>query len=391
MPPPRRERISGVDTSWLRMDLPTNLMVIVGVLIFEGRLEVKQLKRTLENRFLAFRRFRQKAVQDSTGAWWEDDEAFDIDSHVHRVALPGKGGKAELQAFVSDLASTPLDFTKPLWQYHLVENYDGGSALVMRIHHCYADGIAMVQVMLSMTETTAKGSLALPPEEVEPAGSAEADFWEQILKPVTGALEGASRVGRSLLDQGKELAANPVLAQEALEGVTRKGMDFAGETRAPRADGQRLGHALQGPPGREQARGLGGAPAAGRGQGDGQGAGLLHQRRPAVDGHGRAAELPRVEGRRGGRHRDPRDRAGEPAPRGQAAASWATSSASCSSSCPSRSTIRSSASTRCAGACRRSRAPTSRSSSWDCCTRSATARRSSRSRSRACFPRTPRR
>ena len=99
----------------------------------------------------------------------------------------------------------------------------------MRVHHCYADGIAMVQVMLSMTETTARGSLALPPEEVEPAGSAEADFWEQILKPVTGALEGASRVGRSLLDQGKELAANPVLAQEALEGVTRKGMDFAGE------------------------------------------------------------------------------------------------------------------------------------------------------------------
>ncbi|MDH5264216.1 MAG: wax ester/triacylglycerol synthase family O-acyltransferase [Betaproteobacteria bacterium] len=229
MPPPRRERISGVDTSWLRMDLPTNLMVIVGVMIFEGRLEAKQLKHTLENRFLAFRRFRQKAVQDATGAWWEDDEAFDIDSHVHRVALPGKGGKAELQAFVSDLASTPLDSSKPLWQYHLVENYDGGSALVMRIHHCYADGIAMVQVMLSMTETTSRGSLALPPEEIEPAGSAEADFWEQILKPVTGALEGASRVGRSLLDQGKELAANPVLAQEALEGVTRKGMDFAGE------------------------------------------------------------------------------------------------------------------------------------------------------------------
>lgn len=229
MPPPRRERISGVDTSWLRMDLPTNLMVIVGILIFEGRLDAKQLKRTLENRFLVFHRFRQKAVQDSAGAWWEDDEAFDIDSHVHRVALPGKGGKAELQAFVSDLASTPLDSTKPLWQYHLVENYDGGSALVMRVHHCYADGIALVQVMLSMTETTARGSLALPPEEVEPSGSAEADFWEQILKPVTGALEGASRVGRSLLDQGKELAANPVLAQEALEGVTRKGMDFAGE------------------------------------------------------------------------------------------------------------------------------------------------------------------
>ncbi len=229
MPEVRRERISGVDTAWLRMDLPTNLMVIVGVLMFEGRVEAAKVKRTLERRFLAYRRFRQKAVQDATGAWWEDDADFDIDSHVHQVALPGKAGKAELQAFVSDLASTPLDATKPLWQYHLVDNYDGGSALVMRIHHCYADGIALVQVMLSMTEKSARASLALPAGRIEPPADAEADFWAQILKPVTGALEGASRVGRSLLDQGREIATNPALAQEALEVATRKGMDFAGE------------------------------------------------------------------------------------------------------------------------------------------------------------------
>ena len=225
----RRERISGVDTAWLRMDMPTNLMVIVGVLMFEGRLEPARVKRTLERRFLAYRRFRQKAVQDPTGAWWEDDADFDIDSHVHQVALPGKAGKAELQAYVSDLASTPLDATKPLWQFHLVDNFDGGSALVMRIHHCYADGIALVQVMLSMTEKSARASLALPAQRFDAGDSGDAAFWEQVLKPVAGALEGATRVGRNLLDQGRELAANPGAAQEALEGATRKGMDFAGE------------------------------------------------------------------------------------------------------------------------------------------------------------------
>ena len=225
----RRERISGVDTAWLRMDMPTNLMVIVGVLMFEGRLEPARVKRTLERRFLAYRRFRQKAVQDPTGAWWEDDDDFDIDSHVHQVALPGKAGKAELQAYVSDLASTPLDATKPLWQFHLVDNFDGGSALVMRIHHCYADGIALVQVMLSMTEKSARASLALPAQRFDAGDPGDAAFWEQVLKPVAGAIEGATRVGRNLLDQGRELAANPGAAQEALEGATRKGMDFAGE------------------------------------------------------------------------------------------------------------------------------------------------------------------
>ena len=60
------------------------------------------------------------------------------------------------------MASTPLDKTKPLWQFHLVENYDGGSALIIRIHHCYADGMALVQVMLSLTDTAREAKQGQP-------------------------------------------------------------------------------------------------------------------------------------------------------------------------------------------------------------------------------------
>src|SRR6478672_8493586 len=154
-----RERISGVDTAWLRMEHPTNLMMIVGVMMLDKRLNLRDVQRAVKSRFLAFRRFRCRAVQDSSGAWWEEDAEFDIDFHVQRVALPGKGGKAQLEALVSDLASTPLDFARPLWQFHVVDNYDGRSALITRIHHCYADGIALIQVMLSLTEASAQASL----------------------------------------------------------------------------------------------------------------------------------------------------------------------------------------------------------------------------------------
>ncbi len=225
----RRERISGVDTAWLRMEHPTNLMVIVGVMMFERKLKLKDVKRVVEARFTAFRRFRQKAVQDATGAWWEMDPNFDIDSHVHRIALPGRADKAELEALVSDLASTPLDFTRPLWQFHLVDNYEGGSALVLRIHHCYADGIALIQVILSMTHATAAGSLAMSPEEFDEPDAGDAAFWEQLLKPVAGALENAASMGKGLIAQGREFAANPQQASEAVQELTRKGMDFAGE------------------------------------------------------------------------------------------------------------------------------------------------------------------
>jgi hypothetical protein len=204
----QRERISGVDTAWLRMDRPTNLMMIVGVMMLEGKLTRAALKRVVETRFLAFRRFASRAVQDAAGAWWEDGGALDLDHHVRRITLPAPGGKEELERVVSDLASTPLDPDRPLWQFHLVENYQGGTALITRIHHCYADGIALVQVMLSLTHDTAAGSLELEAEAVEPAAGGEADFWAQIMKPVAGAIEGAKQLGfQGVLGKGKDFAA----------------------------------------------------------------------------------------------------------------------------------------------------------------------------------------
>ena len=49
-----------------------------------------------------------------------------------------------------------------MWQFHLVDNYEGGSALIARIHHSYADGIALVRVMLSMTDAAPDGPPAMP-------------------------------------------------------------------------------------------------------------------------------------------------------------------------------------------------------------------------------------
>jgi diacylglycerol O-acyltransferase / wax synthase len=97
-------------------------------------------------------RFRQYVVDDGMMAHWIDDDDFDMDAHLHRVRLPGAGGERELQAMVGDLASERLDKGKPLWQMHLVENYNGGSALITRVHHCIADGIALIGVLLNLTD-----------------------------------------------------------------------------------------------------------------------------------------------------------------------------------------------------------------------------------------------
>src|SRR5258706_10504881 len=211
-----RERISGVDTALLRIDNPTNLMMIVGVMTFREKLELAAVRRIIADRFLAFRRFRSRPVQAAAGAWWEADESFDLAWHVRRHPKRGRLGKAALEDLVSDLASTALDPARPLWQFHLVD-YGTGSALITRIHHCYADGIALIQVMLSMTHATAAGSLAVQPARKRASRPAETDFWEQVLAPVTGALSGAARVGKGLLG-GKGIDFASELARVLLMG-----------------------------------------------------------------------------------------------------------------------------------------------------------------------------
>ncbi|MEI2419852.1 wax ester/triacylglycerol synthase domain-containing protein, partial [Arthrospira platensis SPKY2] len=146
------EKMSAVDTAWLRMDRPSNLMQIVGVMMFDGVLDEGRLRAAVEQRMLGYDRFRQ-IVREQGGAFvWVDDPDFDVDHHLRRVVLPGAAGKAELEGFVADLASTPLNPARPLWEMHLVDTAMGGQALVTRIHHSIADGIALVGVLLSMAD-----------------------------------------------------------------------------------------------------------------------------------------------------------------------------------------------------------------------------------------------
>jgi WS/DGAT/MGAT family acyltransferase len=209
----RTEPMSRVDTAWLRMERPTNLMMITGVIMFDGPVDLRRLKETLAERFLAYRRFRQRAVDLPGQSFWEYDKDFDLNWHVRRSALPGAAGKAELQEFVSQLGSTPLDKSKPLWQFHLIENYQGGSALVSRIHHCYADGIALVQVMLSLTD------LVPDPQAVDKPQRAKLSIkggtvFQRLLSPARAGAEQLGEWGTKLTQKLAEWANDP---QQLLE------------------------------------------------------------------------------------------------------------------------------------------------------------------------------
>ena len=88
------ERMSRVDTAWLRMDNDVNQMMIVGVWLLQPGISLQALRERVAAKLLKYDRFRQKAVQDATGAQWVFDEAFDIDRHVVPVKLERRRGQS---------------------------------------------------------------------------------------------------------------------------------------------------------------------------------------------------------------------------------------------------------------------------------------------------------
>jgi len=162
------ERLSRADAAWLRMEGPTNPMVITALMTYAEPLSLRDLESFVDQRLLTNVRFRQRLVPGSRlqPATWALDPGFDAGGNLHHVALPRPGDDRELQRMVSDVMSRPLDARRPPWELYLVDAYAGGSALIVRLHHAVADGSALVRLLQSVTG----GATEATPPVTHPAG-----------------------------------------------------------------------------------------------------------------------------------------------------------------------------------------------------------------------------
>lgn len=222
------ERMTKVDTAWLRMDSESNLMMIVGVWTLRPGIKYEDLCQRVEERLLKYNRFRQRVVEDTAGATWVEDTRFDIANHITREKLPRHArGQAQqaLQKRMGELAMQPLDPKRPLWHFALVEDYEGGSALMVRIHHCIADGIALISVTMSLVDGGAP-----PPERKRKNAPAGAEDWiaDTLIKPLTditvralgAAGDGAAKSLGMLRDPQKGMSGSLDMARLAYQVIS---------------------------------------------------------------------------------------------------------------------------------------------------------------------------
>ena len=153
---PRSERMSRVDHAWLRMDSDANLMMIIGFWLLEPKLTLAELTERIQTALLAYPRFRQKVVEDDAVRCGSKTSTSTSGITSRAKPCATSTARAPLDALkrrVAELATQPLDPSRPLWQFHLVEDLDGAqSAMICRIHHCIGDGIALMSVTLSIAD-----------------------------------------------------------------------------------------------------------------------------------------------------------------------------------------------------------------------------------------------
>ncbi len=156
--------LSGQDASFLYLETPTQHMHTVGTTIVDpttavGGFSIERLQRSIEARLHLLPPFRQRLLPVPFGLGhyvMVDHTDFDIENHIHHIAVPQPGTMKELAKIVGHVASIPLDRAQPLWEMWYVEGLeDGRVALLTKMHHCVIDGASGANLMANLMDLSA--------------------------------------------------------------------------------------------------------------------------------------------------------------------------------------------------------------------------------------------
>ncbi|MEZ5041836.1 MAG: wax ester/triacylglycerol synthase family O-acyltransferase [Saprospiraceae bacterium] len=170
--------ISGMDATFLYLETPTNPMHIGSVAVIEGSLEFETFRSIIHSRIHMTPKLRKRLVYVPFSIdypYWVDDPHFDIDMHIHHIALPKPGNWKTLRKVASQIFSEPLDHSRPLWSFTFVEGLDsipqvpkGSVAVISKVHHVAIDGVGGASLLSLLFDFTAEKKPIPEPKPFKP-------------------------------------------------------------------------------------------------------------------------------------------------------------------------------------------------------------------------------
>jgi diacylglycerol O-acyltransferase / wax synthase len=212
-------RLSPVDAAFLYLERKEIPLAIASVFIFDGPISFDQFLDTIASRLHLIPRYRQVVVMPSYNLGyptWEDDPNFDIRRHIFRVSLDPPGGEAELEDLAGRIFSQLLDRSKPLWECYVVEGLqDGRGAVIVRVHHSLADGIAGVALIKVLLDASPDANdrphkQRHRPRKAPPAPS----LIDAITSAIDTSLQGMVAAEVGLFGLAQDLLSNPARVKD---------------------------------------------------------------------------------------------------------------------------------------------------------------------------------
>ena len=135
---------------------------------------------------------------------WVQNAEIDVDYHVRRARVPAPGGRRELDQLIGEIASTPLDRNRPLWEMYVAEGLaDNKIAVIHKVHHVLADGVASANQL----------ALAIQPREPEVGG--------QLAPSAADSTAPRNLLKAAARDHLRQLSRLPRLVNDTAAGVSR--------------------------------------------------------------------------------------------------------------------------------------------------------------------------
>ncbi len=220
------QRLTGLDATFLYMETPTSYMHVAGLMILDPStmpegFSMEKLREFYASRLHLAAPFRRRLAEIPLGIHhplWIEDPDFDLDNHLHHVAVPPPGGPRELADLAADLVKMPLDRSRPLWECWAIEGLEGGKfAVLTKVHHAAIDGVSGNEITVAMLQLAPHDEPPPPAEEWKPdrvptdierlayAGSSIARQPVRLVKTARRTIESALRVR----ERNRQPDANP--------------------------------------------------------------------------------------------------------------------------------------------------------------------------------------
>src|SRR5580658_9391189 len=206
------QRMNGIDPLFVYSETPDTPMEMAYACVFDpstapNGYSFEGVRNLLMERVPTLPPFRRRIMTVPLGLdnpRWVDDPNFDIDNHLHRVALPAPGGDVEFSRMVARVMGRPLETEQPPWEMHVVEGLrDGRVGLIAKVHHAVIDGVAAAELMAQLLDLSAEGRPVtetcppwLPPK-LPSSMQLIADALPSIFTSPIRALKAAREVGRT--------------------------------------------------------------------------------------------------------------------------------------------------------------------------------------------------